>query len=224
MARELVSLINQHGPYAVAMSSEDGGLLRARRLRAEVDGVEADLGLVGEVVGVNITAIESMIDAGKIPVISSVAPEMHDPAQNALETNTGGLTGEILNVNADTAASAVAAALGAEKLVMLTDVEGLYGNWPDASSLISSLTASELRQMLPGLVSGMIPKMKACLLAVDQGVPTASIVDGRLAHSPLLEIFTDTGIGTQVTPDDYQGWQVPPPDYQVVSPVSTHGK
>ncbi|GGH63860.1 acetylglutamate kinase [Rothia aerolata] len=215
VARELVSHINSHGPYAVAMSGEDGGLLRARRFTTEVDGVETDLGLVGEVVGVNTTAIMSMIDAGKIPVISSVAPEIHDPASGEDAAGRAGLTGEILNVNADTAAAAVAAALGAEKLVVLTDVEGLYGNWPDKSSLISSLTVSELRQMLPGLVSGMIPKMSACLLAVEQGVARASIVDGRLKHSPLLEIFTDTGIGTQVTRDDDTGWQVPAPDYLV---------
>ncbi|MBM7051254.1 acetylglutamate kinase [Rothia sp. ZJ1223] len=221
VARELVSHINQHGPYAVAMSGEDGGLLRARRITTVVDGKEIDLGLVGEVVGVNTTAITSMIDAGKIPVISSIAPEMSDPEKYPdHDHGTAGLTGEILNVNADTAASAVAAALGAEKLVMLTDVEGLYSNWPDASSLISSLSVGELRQMLPTLASGMIPKMQACLMAVEQGVPTASIVDGRLAHSPLLEIFTDTGIGTQVTPDDYEGWKVPPPDFQVVSPAS----
>ncbi|QRZ61050.1 acetylglutamate kinase [Rothia sp. ZJ932] len=221
VARELVSHINQHGPYAVAMSGEDGGLLRARRITTVVDGKEIDLGLVGEVVGVNTTAITSMIDAGKIPVISSIAPEMSDPEKYPdHDHGTAGLTGEILNVNADTAASAVAAALGAEKLVMLTDVEGLYSNWPDASSLISSLSVGELRQILPTLASGMIPKMQACLMAVEQGVPTASIVDGRLAHSPLLEIFTDTGIGTQVTPDDYEGWKVPPPDFQVVSPAS----
>lgn len=216
VARELVSLINAHGPFAVAMSGEDGGLLRARRITTEVDGVETDLGLVGEVVGVNTTAITSMIEAGKIPVISSVAPELHDPEKHGdHEHGLAGLTGEVLNVNADTAAAAVAAALGAEKLVMLTDVEGLYANWPDKDSLISSLTVSELRGMLPTLVSGMIPKMGACLQAVEQGVPRASIVDGRLAHSPLLEIFTDKGIGTQLTPDEAENapWQHPEADY-----------
>ncbi|MDT0190003.1 acetylglutamate kinase [Rothia terrae] len=224
VARELVSLINAHGPYAVAMSGEDGGLLRARRIKAQVDGVATDVGLVGEVVGVNTTAIASMIDAGKIPVISSVAPELHDPMKYPDHRHgTAGLTGEILNVNADTAASAVAAALGAEKLVMLTDVEGLYANWPDASSLISSLTVSELKAMLPTLVSGMIPKMQACLMAVEQGVPRATIVDGRLPHSSLLEIFTDTGIGTQVTADDDAGWQVPPPDFSIASSTLEQG-
>jgi acetylglutamate kinase len=200
VARELVGLINQHGPHAVGMSGEDGGLLRARRITTVVDGEETDLGLVGEVVGVNTTAITSVIDAGKIPVISSIAPEImeHETAR-AEGKPADTLTGEVLNVNADTAAAAVAAAIGAEKLVMLTDVEGLYAEWPDPSSLISSLTTEELRGLLPGLSSGMIPKMGACLAAVENGVPTAAIVDGRLAHSPLLEIFTDSGIGTQVT-------------------------
>lgn len=216
VARELVSLINAHGPYAVAMSGEDGGLLRARRMTTEIDGRETDLGLVGEVVGVNTTAIMSMITAGKIPVISSVAPEVQDPESTAGPSAArGGLTGAVLNVNADTAAAAVAAALRAEKLVVLTDVEGLYRNWPDASSLISSLTVSELRALMPKLVSGMIPKMKACLQAVEQGVNRASIVDGRLEHSPLLEIFTDSGIGTQVTPDDAADSYPPRPDFLV---------
>ncbi|MFW0170615.1 acetylglutamate kinase [Rothia sp. P5766] len=218
VARELVSLINSHGPFAVAMSGEDGGLLRAHRITTQVDGQEVDLGLVGEVVGVNTTAMMSMIEAGKIPVISSVAPEISDPDKYPDHSHgLAGLTGEILNVNADTAAAAVAAALGAEKLVILTDVEGLYANWPDRSSLISSLKVSELRQMLPSLVSGMIPKMAACLQAVEQGVPKATIVDGRLPHSPLLEIFTDTGIGTQLIPDDVEdvAWRHPAPDFQV---------
>ena len=216
VARELVSLINVHGPYAVAMSGEDGGLLRARRMTTEIDGRETDLGLVGEVVGVNTTAIMSMINAGKIPVISSVAPEVQDPASAAGPSAArGGLTGAVLNVNADTAAAAVAAALRAEKLVVLTDVEGLYRNWPDASSLISSMTVSELRALMPELVSGMIPKMQACLQAVEQGVNRASIVDGRLEHSPLLEIFTDSGIGTQVTPDDAADSYPPQPDFLV---------
>lgn len=199
VARELVGLINQHGPHAVGMSGEDGGLLRARRTTAEVDGVEQDLGLVGEVVGVNTTAIGSMIEAGKIPVISSIAPELvplEQARSEGLPIDT--LTGEVLNVNADTAAAAVAAAIGAEKLVVLTDVEGLYADYPDPSSLISSLSTEELREIVPDLAAGMIPKMKACLTAVENGVPTAAVVDGRRAHSPILEIFTDSGIGTQV--------------------------
>ncbi|MDO4252885.1 MAG: acetylglutamate kinase [Rothia sp. (in: high G+C Gram-positive bacteria)] len=217
VARQLVSQINSHGTYAVAMSGEDGGLLRARRIRQSPTGEPLDLGLVGEVVGVNTTAITGLIEAGKIPVISSIAPELAGPApEDHSRASRAGLSGEILNVNADTAAAALAAALGAEKLVILTDVAGLYADWPDQSSLISSLSLAELRKMLPRLESGMIPKMTACLSAVSQGVPCASIVDGRLEHSPLLEIFTDTGIGTQITADHDQKQEQPaPPDYLV---------
>lgn len=201
VGRELVGLINSHGPYAVGMSGEDGGLLRAVRTGTVVDGEEVDLGLVGEVVGVDPTGIMDILEAGRIPVISTVAPEIVDAA-NAADAAQFQPTGQVLNVNADTAAAAVASALGASKLVILTDVEGLYANWPDKSSLISSLTASELRKMLPSLQSGMIPKMAACLKAVDEGVERAHIVDGRLAHSMLLETFTTAGIGTQVVPDE----------------------
>jgi acetylglutamate kinase len=196
VGRELVGLINSHGPYAVGMSGEDGGLLRAVRTGTVVDGEEVDLGLVGEVVGVDPAGIKDILDAGRIPVISTVAPEIVDDG-NGFQT-----TGQVLNVNADTAAAAVASALGATKLVILTDVEGLYANWPDKSSLISSLTATELREMLPRLESGMIPKMAACLKAIDEGVERAHIVDGRLPHSMLLETFTTAGIGTQVVPDE----------------------
>ena len=193
VSRELVGLINSHGPYAVGLSGEDGGLLRAVRTGTVVDGEEVDLGLVGEVVGVNPAAILDILEAGRIPVISTVAPEID---------STGSGTGQVLNVNADTAAAALAEALGASKLVILTDVEGLYSNWPDRTSLISSLTAGDLRGLLPQLESGMIPKMTACLKAVDGGVERAHIVDGRLPHSMLLEIFTAAGIGTQVVPDE----------------------
>lgn len=193
VGRELVGLINSHGPYAVGLSGEDGGLLQAERTGTVVDGQEVDLGLVGEVVGVNPSAILDILEAGRIPVISTVAPEIrHD----------GEATQQVLNVNADTAAAALASALHASKLVILTDVEGLYSDWPDKSSLVSSLTASQLRDLLPSLESGMIPKMDACLKAVDNGVARAHIVDGRSAHSMLLEIFTAAGIGTQVVPDE----------------------
>ncbi|WP_312180806.1 acetylglutamate kinase [Arthrobacter sp.] len=195
VGRELVGMINSHGPYAVGLSGEDGGLLQAVRTGTIVDGEEVDLGLVGEVVGVNPGAILDLIEAGRIPVISTVAPEI-DAA--------GGLTSQVLNVNADTAAASLAVALGASRLVVLTDVEGLYANWPDKSSLISALTAGELRQMLPTLESGMIPKMEACLAAVDGGVDRAAVVDGRMAHSMLLEVFTTAGIGTQIVPDGEQ--------------------
>jgi len=192
VGRELVGLINAHGPYAVGLSGEDGGLLQAVRTGTVVDGEEVDLGLVGEVVGVNPSAILDLLEAGRIPVISTVAPETGRNGENS---------GNVLNVNADTAAAAVADALRASRLVILTDVEGLYANWPDKSSLISSLTASELRRLLPGLESGMIPKMEACLKAVDGTVERAAVVDGRMAHSILLEVFTTAGIGTQIVPD-----------------------
>lgn len=202
VGRELVGLINSHGPYAVGMSGEDGGLLRAVRTGTVVDGEEVDLGLVGEVVGVNPEGIVDILAAGRIPVISTVAPEIFDVGSADGGAQRVQTTGQVLNVNADTAAAALAEALGASKLVILTDVEGLYANWPDRSSLISSLTASELRELLPSLESGMIPKMEACLKAVDGGVERAHIVDGRLAHSMLLETFTTAGIGTQVVPDE----------------------
>ena len=151
-----------------------------------------DLGLVGEVTGVDPTAILDVIESGRIPVVSSVAPEIDDDGEP---------TGQVLNINADTAAAALAAALGAAKLVLLTDVEGLYADWPDRDSLISSLTAAQLRALLPSLASGMIPKMAACLAAVDAGVQRAHVVDGRRPHSMLLEVFTSAGVGTQVVPD-----------------------
>jgi acetylglutamate kinase len=192
VGRELVGLINAHGPYAVGLSGEDAGLLQAVRTGTVVDGREVDLGLVGEVTGVNPGAILDLLHAGRIPVISTVAPEID---------GTGEGTGQVLNVNADTAAAALAGALGASRLVILTDVEGLYRSWPDKDSLISSLPAAELRELLPSLAAGMIPKMKACLRAVDDGVESASVIDGRLAHSLILETFTNAGIGTQVTAD-----------------------
>ncbi|WP_248125163.1 acetylglutamate kinase [Micrococcus lacusdianchii] len=191
VGRELVGLINSHGPYAVGSSGEDAGLFRARRTGTVVDGEEVDLGLVGEVTDVDPRALQDVLDAGRIPVVSSVAPEIGPD---------GRPTGAVLNVNADTAAAALAVALGASKLVLLTDVEGLYARWPDRSSLISSLTADQLRGLLPDLESGMIPKMAACLHAVTAGVERAHVVDGRRAHSMLLEVFTSAGVGTQVVP------------------------
>lgn len=191
VGRQLVGLINSHGTYAVGMSGEDADLFEAHRTQHMIDGQRIDLGLVGDVVNVNTDAITDLIENGRIPVVSSVAPEF-DPV-------TGQPTGQVLNVNADTAAAELAGALGAAKLVVLTDVEGLYGNWPDPSSLITSISTDQLRSMLDSLESGMIPKMRACLSAVDSGVPQAHIVDGRQPHSMLLEIFTTAGVGTQVT-------------------------
>jgi acetylglutamate kinase len=191
VGRELVGLVNAHGPHAVGMSGEDAGLFTARRVPALVDGHEVDVGLVGDVVATRPAAVLDLLAAGRVPVVSSVAPEV-DAA--------GAPTGEVLNVNADTAAAALAVALGAEKLVVLTDVEGLYADWPDRSSLLSEVTATDLEALLPRLASGMIPKMTACLAAVRGGVRNAHVVDGRRPHSMLLEVFTDAGIGTKVLP------------------------
>ncbi|HXD27159.1 MAG TPA: acetylglutamate kinase [Arthrobacter sp.] len=193
VGRELVGLINSHGPYAVGLSGEDGALLRAVRTGTVVDGESVDLGLVGEVTGVEPRALVDLLGAGRIPVISTIAPEVDQDGEP---------TGQVLNVNADTAAAAVASALGASKMVILTDVEGLYSDWPDRSSLVSSLTATELRRLMPRLESGMIPKMEACLQAVEEGVERAHIVDGRQPHSMLLEVFTSAGVGTQVVPEE----------------------
>jgi acetylglutamate kinase len=187
VSRELVALINAHGPYAVAISGEDANLLTARRRTATVDGTEVDLGLVGEVVAVNPAAVLDIVHAGRIPVVSTVAPDADGTAHN---------------VNADTAAAAIAVALGAEKLVVLTDVEGLYADWPNKDSLLDEVRADALEKLLPNLASGMIPKMEACLAAVRGGVPRAHVIDGRLAHSVLLEVFTGTGVGTMVLPEE----------------------
>ncbi|MCK6211424.1 acetylglutamate kinase [Georgenia sp. EYE_87] len=186
--RDLVGLLNAQVAHAVGISGEDGGLFRARRRRALVDGEEVDVGMVGDVVAVNPQAVEDLLAADRIPVISTVAPDIGDPEH-------------VLNVNADTAAAALAVALGARKLVVLTDVEGLYTRWPDRSSILRRVSVSELAEILPGLQSGMAPKMEACLHAVRDGVPQAHVIDGRLEHSMLLEIFTDDDMGTMVLPD-----------------------
>ena len=184
---ELIDEINAHGPFAVGTTGEDAGLfVGRRRAPIEVDGELVDLGLVGDVVDVRTDPVHALLEAGLIPVVSSIAPDADRP-------------GDSLNVNADAAASALASALGAEKLVILTDVAGLYANWPDTDSLVSSISAEALEAMLPSLESGMIPKMRACLDAVRGGVPKAAIIDGREPHSVLLEIFTERGVGTEVT-------------------------
>jgi len=182
---EVVGLINQHGPLAVGLSGEDGGLFTAERTTAVVDGEEVDIGLVGDVADVDPTTVEALIEAGRIPVVSTVAP---DP------------NGEVHNLNADTAAAALAVALNAVKLVVLTDVEGLYADWPDRDSLVQQIDAAELAEILPTLDSGMVPKMAACLRAVEGGVNRATVVDGRTPHALLLEMFTTEGTGTMVVP------------------------
>lgn len=187
VGRDLVGAINAHGPMAVGLSGEDAGLFSAARRTGMADGQPVDLGLVGEVVGVDASAVEDLIDAGRIPVVSSVAPDEQDPTQ-------------VLNVNADAAASALAVALGARKLVILTDVEGLYANWPQADSLVSSIGVDHLEDMLEDMHEGMRPKMEACLQAVRSGVGEAHVIDGRRPHSMLNEIFTRNGIGTVVVP------------------------
>jgi acetylglutamate kinase len=185
VGRELVGLINEHGPFAVGLSGEDARLFTAVRRHAIVDGEPVDIGQVGDVDKVDTSAVDDLIAAGRIPVVATVAPDAD---------------GVLHNVNADTAASALAVALGARKLVVLTDVPGLYTNWPDTSSLTSEIGADDLEKLLPRLESGMVPKMEACLRAVQGGVPAAHVVDGRVAHSTLLEVFTSEGFGTMVVP------------------------
>ena len=185
---DVVGLINAHGPFAVGLSGEDAQLLTAERRDAVVDGEPVDVGLVGEVVQVQPQILRALLAEGKVPVVATVAR---------------GLDGEVYNVNADTAAAAVAIAVDAEKLVVLTDVEGLYADWDPTTSageVISEITDDALAELLPTLSSGMVPKMEACLRAVRGGVPRAHVLDGRVAHSLLLELFTDEGVGTMVVP------------------------
>ena len=183
VGRDLVNLINAHGPYAVGLTGEDARLLTAVRRSVLVDGVETDIGLVGDVEHVNTGVIHDLIAAGRIPVISTIAPDVD---------------GVVHNINADTAAAAVAEALGAETLLMLTDVEGLYTRWPDRTSLVSEIDTDTLAHLLPTLEEGMVPKIEACLRAVVAGVPSAHVVDGRVEHCVLAELFTDHGAGTKV--------------------------
>jgi acetylglutamate kinase len=186
VGRDLVGLINRHSTLAVGMSGEDGGLFTATRRSAVVNGEEVDLGLVGDVVSVRTEAVQGLINSGSVPVVASIAPD---------------LDGVVHNVNADTAAAALAVALQAERLVVLTDVEGLYRDWPASTEVITELSASELRDLMPGLEAGMVPKMEACLRAVEGGLTRATVTDGRVPHALLLEIFTNAGIGTMVTAD-----------------------
>jgi acetylglutamate kinase len=189
--RDVVGLLNAHGPFGVGLSGEDGQLFTAQRRPAIVDGKPVDIGFVGDICAVEPGVVTSLLDDGRIPVVSSVARGFDDDG-----------TPCIYNVNADTAAAALAVALGAEKLVVLTDVEGLYADWSSGAAgghnLISALSADELETLMPTLSAGMVPKMEACLRAVRGGVPSAHVLDGRVPHAVLLEIFTDEGIGTMV--------------------------
>jgi acetylglutamate kinase len=181
--REVVGLINEHGPLAVGLSGEDAHLFTAERRSAVVDGAQVDIGLVGDISHVDPTFVTTVLDDGLVPVVSSVARGADD---------------QTYNVNADTAAAALAVALRARKLVILTDVAGLHADWPDTDEVVSEISVAALRDLLPSLATGMIPKMEACLRAVEGGVPQAHVLDGRTAHALLLEVFTDEGIGTQV--------------------------
>ncbi len=181
---ELVDLINAHGSVAAGLSGEDV-LTAVRRGPELVAGEQIDLGLVGDVAEVRVDRVRELLGAGRMPVIASVARSAD---------------GQLLNLNADPVAAALSVVLQAAKLVVLTDVEGLYADWDGSSGvLVSELSAAELRTLLPSLAGGMIPKMLACLTALDGGVPAAHLLDGRVPHALLLEIFTDSGVGTMVT-------------------------
>lgn len=194
--RELVNLINRHGPFAVGMSGEDANLFTAARRFAEVNGEHVDIGLVGDVAEVRPDLVQSLIDDDLIPVVSSIA---RDEA------------GDTYNINADAAAAALAVALGAKKLIILTDVPGMYRSWPDDQTVVPVITVDVMRDLLGGLATGMIPKMAACVDAVSAGVDRAHVIDGRAPHSILVEVFTDAGVGTMVVAQDDpaagQGWQ-----------------
>ncbi|MBV8967043.1 MAG: acetylglutamate kinase [Mycobacteriaceae bacterium] len=183
VGRELVNQINAHGPYAVGITGEDAQLFTAVRRSVTVDGVPTDIGLVGDVAAVNTAAVRDLIAAGRIPVVSSLAPDAD---------------GVVHNINADTAAAALAEALAAEKLLMLTDVEGLYMRWPDRGSFVTEIDTETLGELLPSLDAGMVPKVEACLRAVAAGVPSAHMIDGRVDHCVLVELLTDAGTGTKV--------------------------
>ncbi|MFE1248749.1 acetylglutamate kinase [Streptomyces sp. NPDC058735] len=196
--RELVGLLNAYGPHAVGLTGEDARLMTAVKRYAQRDGKSVDIGRVGGVAHVDAGIVQDLIDSRRIPVISSIArPQDHKDAAE----------GGVFNVNADTAAAALAAALGAEMLLILTDVAGLYRNWPHSDEVISRLTAGELAGLLPGLAAGMVPKMEGCLYAVNNGVRSARVVDGRVEHAVLLQILTGEGVGTVVVPDDDAGFE-----------------
>jgi len=187
--RELVNLINRHGPFAVGVSREDAHLFEAERHVALVDARPVDVGLVGDVTSVRTDLVKTLVADGLIPVVSSIGV---------------GQDGTVYNINADIAASALAAGLNADKLVMMTDVAGLFADWPKSEEVIRELSRTELIDLMPGISGGMIPKLRACLEAVESGVSRAHIIDGRIEHSMLLEVFTDTGVGTMIYADEPQ--------------------
>ena len=184
---DLVTRLNAAGLSAVGLSGGDGGLVEVTTTR----GAEGeDLGYVGEVTAVDPALVSSLLADGRTPVVASVAPDAN---------------GIVHNVNADATAGAIAAALGAAKLVYLTNVEGLYSDFGDRDSLVSELKVADLEAMLPGLSAGMRPKAISAIDALRAGVGKAHILDGRIEHALLVEVFTDEGIGTQVLPGDTIG-------------------
>lgn len=185
--RELVSLINAEGNNAVGMSGEDGGLFHARRKKVVVDGEEIDLGHVGDIVKVNPESIVDIVEAGRIPVISSIAIDADEP-------------GSVLNINADIAAANMAISMGAKKLMMLTNVRGVYENFPDESTFIHRMDTNRAKQLQEKVDAGMKPKLEACCTAIEGGVEHATVVDGRKPHAVMLEVVTDDGLGTMVRP------------------------
>lgn len=182
--KEIVSLINQAGGCAIGLCGKDGNLIMARP-----EGQE-EIGFVGEVSNVNIKILEPLLANGYIPVISSVAADE---------------TGQAYNINADTVAGEIAAALGAEKLILLTDTAGILQDYKDASTLIPKVDIQEARRLIDvGIVSGgMIPKVTCCVRSLAQGVKAAHILDGRVPHALLLEIFTDSGIGSMIVASEF---------------------
>jgi acetylglutamate kinase len=183
--KDITALIEQAGGRAIGLCGIDGAMLKAVRMRGE------DLGLVGEIVEVDPGILNSLLDSGAIPVVSSVAYGLDEDA------------GHALNINADIAAARIAAALGAETLILMTDVRGILRDLQDPDSLIKTASRAELEELKKsGLVSkGMIPKTDCCCLAMDGGVRKAHIIDGRLPHSLLIELFTGEGIGTMIVQD-----------------------
>ena len=180
--KDITALIENSGGRALGLCGIDGAMLKARKISGE------DLGLVGEITDVDTSALENILASGSIPVVSSVA------------IGTGEDEGKVLNVNADTAAAKIAAALGAEKLILMTDVRGILKDVHDENSLVKVAGRADLEELKKsGIISkGMIPKVDCCLLAMDGGVKKAHIIDGRLVHALLIELFTDEGIGTMI--------------------------